>query len=125
MADKVKSDIIGNLDLQKYLTDLSYSVQVLNKLEQSYIDDLGTPENINGTAYNADTNNYSLNQPYLAFGKFDEGLVFHYDLYSLNGTFDMGYFGRIYEAIKINMDTYDSKLSQLEKRIAALEGASA
>ena len=125
MADKVKSDIIGNLDLQKYLTDLSYSVQVLNKLEQSYIDDLGTPENINGTAYNADTNNYSLNQPYLAFGKFDEGLVFHYDLYSLNGTFDMGYFGRIYEAIKINMDTYDSKLSQLEKRIATLEGASA
>ena len=125
MSDEVKSDVIGNLDLQKYLSDKDYTIQVLNKLETSYVEELGQPENINGKPYNADTNNYSIGQPYLAFAKFDESFVFHYDLYALNGTFDMGYMGKVFDAIKITMDTYDTKISDLEKRIAALEGAGA
>ena len=119
-----KAKILGNIDIDKYLNDTSYSVQVLNKLEDSYISDLGTPENINGESYNAETNNYVIGQPYLSFAKFDESLTFHYDLYDLNGNFDLGFIGVAFRAMKLNMDTYDSKLSKLEERIAALEGKS-
>lgn len=118
---EINSKVIGDLDLSKYLNDSEYSCQILNKLEQSYIDDLGLPENINGKPYNADTNNYSIGTAYISFAKFDESLVFHYDLFALNKTFNLGYFGKIFQAIKLNMDTYDSKLSALETRIKALE----
>ena len=121
---RVNTKVLGDLDIAKYMEDSSYTVQVLNKLEESYISDLGTPENVNGQPYNAETNNYSIGQPYLSFAKFDESFVFHYDLYALNGTFDMGYLGKVFNAIKLNMDTYDSKLNAIEKRLAALEGAS-
>lgn len=114
--------ILGDLDASGYFEN-GYSIQILNKLEDSYISDLGTPENINGQPYNAETNNYVIGQPYLSFAKFDEELTFHYDLYILNGTYNLGYFEQIYRAMKVNMDTYDSKLSKLEERIAALEGA--
>ena len=120
--NEIASKVMGNLDIQKYIEASNYEVQVLNKLEESYISDLGTPENINGQPYNAATNNYVIGRPYLSFAKFDESLVFHYDLYALNGTFNMGYIGKVFDAIKLNMDTYDSKLADLEKRIAALEG---
>ena len=123
--NEIANKVMGNLDVQKYIEDNNYSVQVLNKLEESYISDLGTPENINGQPYNAETNNYSIGQPYLTFAKFDESFVFHYDLYALNGTFDMGYMGKVFDAIKLNMDTYDNKLADLEKRITSLEGANA
>ena len=118
---EINSKVIGDLDLSKYLNDSEYSCQILNKLEQSYIDDLGLPENINGKPYNADTNNYSIGTAYISFAKFDESLVFHYDLFALDKTFNLGYFGKIFQAIKLNMDTYDSKLSALETRIKALE----
>ena len=95
----------------------------MNKLEQSYIDDLGKPENINGQPYNADTNNYLLGQPYLSFAKFDESLVFHYDLYILNGLYNMGYLGKVFQAMNLNLDTYDSKLAKIEERLKTLEGA--
>ena len=116
-----KAKVFGNIDIDKYLNG-TYTVQVLNKLEDSYISDLGTPENINGEPYNAETNNYFIGDPYLTFAKFDESLTFHYDLYALNGSFDLGFLGVAFRAMKVDMDTYDSKLTALEKRIAALEG---
>ena len=125
LASDVTSQILGDLDLTKYMNDNEYSIQVLNKLEQSYIDDLGTPENINGKPYNADTNNYLVGQPYLSFAKFDESLVFHYDLYILNGLYNMGYLGKVFQAMNLNLDTYDSKLAKIEERLTALEGAGA
>lgn len=119
-----KTEVLGVADVVNYM-DNGYEMQVLNKLEESYISDLGTPENVNGQPYNADTNNYQLNQPYISFAKFDDSFVFHYDLYSLNGTQNLGYLGAVYGAMKTAMDTYDSKLNALEERLAALEGAGA
>ena len=112
--------LCGDINVLDYLEN-GYEVQIINKLEQTYIDDLGTPENINGKAYNAETNNYTIGQPYISFAKFDESLTFHYDLFILNNTINTGCFGAIYNAIKLNMDSYDSKLSKLEERLKALE----
>lgn len=62
--------------------------QFIPALEQSYIDDLGTPENINGKPYNTTSNNYTIGGKYYVLGYFDDSLVFHYDMYSLSA--DMG-----------------------------------
>lgn len=118
-VENLKYKITGDLDIATYV-EQGYSVQILNKLEQSYIDDLGNPDNINGIPYGTD-NQPLLGQPYLSFAKFDDTLTFHYDLFIFNGQYNLGYLGILFQAIKINMDTYDSKLNKLEQRIQKLE----
>ena len=120
--NELTSKMFGDINIQKYINE-GTTPQVLNKLEQSYIDDMGEPTNIDGKPYDSQTNNYLIGSPYVIFGAFDETLTYHYDMYNLR-TYNMGYIGSIFNAMKVNMDTYDIKLSDLEKRIAALEGGS-
>lgn len=80
--DNYKKQMFGDIDVDKYTGNNAYSAQFLPELEQSYIDDLGNPDNINGEPYNPTTNNYVIGQPYLTWAYFDESFTFHYDLYS-------------------------------------------
>ena len=72
--------MVGNMELKAD----TVTGQFIPALEQSYIDDLGTPENINGQPYDAVSNNYTIGDKYYVLGYFDESLVFHYDMYSLS-----------------------------------------
>ena len=108
----------GQVNVDKYVSETGYASQFLPKLEQSYIDDLGTPENIDNLPYNAETNNYELNMPYFVMAKFDDELVFHYDLYSTKTM------GLLFKSIIDLASTYDDTISKLTKRVEALENAS-
>ena len=72
--------MVGNMELKAN----TVTGQFIPALEQSYVDDLGTPENINGQPYDAASNNYTIGDKYYVLGYFDESLVFHYDMYSLS-----------------------------------------
>lgn len=120
-VENLKYKITGDLDIATYV-EQGYHVQLLNKLEQSYLDDLGNPDNVNGIPYSTE-NQPLLGQSYLSFAKFDEDFNFHYDLFIINGQYNLGYLGVLFQTMKINMDTYDSKLNSLEQRIQALESS--
>ena len=120
-VENLKYKITGDLDIATYV-EQGYHVQLLNKLEQSYLDDLGNPDNVNGIPYSTE-NQPLLGQPYLSFAKFDEDFNFHYDLFIINGQYNLGYLGVFFQIMKLNMDTYDSKLNSLEQKIQALESS--
>ena len=120
-VENLKYKITGDLDIATYV-EQGYHVQLLNKLEQSYLDDLGNPDNVNGIPYSTE-NQPLLGQPYLSFAKFDEDFNFHYDLFIINGQYNLGYLGVFFQTMKLNMDTYDSKLNSLEQKIQALESS--
>lgn len=88
--DNYKKQMFGDIDIDKYTGNNAYSAQFLTKLEQSYIDDLGNPDNINGKPYDPATNNYVIGQSYLTWAYFDDDFTFHYDLY---GKLHGGFFG--------------------------------
>lgn len=70
----------------------SATIQVLPALEQSYIDDLGYPDTINGVKYVQGSAALKIGDPYLTVGYFDEAFNFHYHLFT-NSTV---YAGKIY-----------------------------
>ena len=111
-----KADMFGDIDPAIFAG--GYTMQILSKLEQSYIDDLGTPANVDGKPYDASSNPYLLGQPYLVVGSIEN--VFSYDLYGLN-TYNMGMVGQIAKIMKVSLDGYDIKMSNIEKRLSALE----
>lgn len=111
-----KADMFGDIDPTIFAG--GYTMQVLSKLEQSYIDDLGNPANVDGKPYDASSNPYLLGQPYLVVGSIEN--IFSYDLYGLN-TYNMGMIGQIAKIMKVSLDGYDIKMSNMEKRISALE----
>lgn len=88
--DEYKKQMFGDIDVDKYTENTAYSAQFLTKLEQSYIDDLGNPDNIDGKPYDPATNKYIIGQPYLTWAYFDDTFTFHYDLYS---KLHCGFFG--------------------------------
>ena len=88
----------GNLDWNKY-KEQKYVMQILKSLEQSYIDDLGKPENINGKPYDESSNNYTLGNSYVCFGGFDEGFTFHYDLWGMESGQERNDCGQIVTSI--------------------------
>lgn len=65
-------------------------VQLIPALEQSYIDDLGNPDTINGEPFDVTSNTYKIGDPYLSITYFDEALVMHYHLYSANNSYNIG-----------------------------------
>lgn len=79
----------GKIDIPSQYWDTAV-VQLLTELEQSYVDDLGNPDTINGEPYNADTNTYKIGNPYLAIAYFDEALVMHYHLYDASNAYNIG-----------------------------------
>lgn len=111
-----KADMFGDIDPAIFAG--GYTMQVLSKLEQSYIDDLGTPANVDGKPYDASSNPYFVGQPYLVVGSIEN--VFSYDLYGLN-TYNMGMVGQMAKIMKVSLDGYDIKMSNIEKRLSALE----
>lgn len=78
-------DIYGEINLQKYNgKDASYAVY---PIEQSFVDDLGNPELVDNVEYSGTADDYApgklkVGGLYLVIGYFDEGLTFHYDLYT-------------------------------------------
>lgn len=111
-----KADMFGDLD--PTIFSGGYTIQLLTKLEQSYVDDLGNPTNVDGKPYDASSNPYLVGQPYLVVGSIEN--IFSYDLYGLN-TYNMGMVGQIARIMKVTLDGYDIKISNIEKRLSAIE----
>ena len=113
----IQNSVFGEIDVTKFMSENGHTAQFITSLEESYISDLGTPENIDNKPYDASTNNYVLGQSYLVFGKFDDTLTFHYDMYS-NAT--MGFLMRTF---MLGFKTLEDKVNTLTEKVAALESA--
>lgn len=111
-----KTEMFG--DFNPTIFSGGYTIQMLSKLEQSYVDDLGNPANVDGKPYDASSNPYLVGQPYLVVGSIEN--IFSYDLYGLN-TYNMGMIGQIARIMKVTLDGYDIKISKIEERLSALE----
>lgn len=72
------------------------TIQLIPSLEQSYIDDLGNPDTINGNPFDSQSNTYVIGNPYLALAYFDEALVMHYHLYTAGNA---QYIGQVFYAM--------------------------
>lgn len=79
----------GKISIPEQYQDTSV-VQLIPALEQSYIDDLGNPDTINGEPFDASTNTYHIGNPYLSIAYFDEALVMHYHLYAASNSYNIG-----------------------------------
>lgn len=105
----------------------SETVQYLPELEQSYVDDLLQYSaeqglvTINGQPWDAETNNWTINSPYVVFGHFNESFTFEANLWSA----DPEHLGVVFNQIKSMIGTfyteYQSKVKSIEERLTALE----
>lgn len=105
----------------------SETVQYLPKLEQSYVDELlkSSAEQglvtINGQPWDAETNNWTINSPYVVFGHFNESFTFEANLWEA----DAEHLGVVFNQIKSMIGTfyteYQSKVKSIEERLTALE----
>ena len=77
---KTLNTLLGNIDIDTYVKENAVT-QYIPNLEQSYIDDLGNPNNVNGQPYDSENNTYILNRSYLSWMYFDSSFTTHYDLY--------------------------------------------
>lgn len=111
-----KAEMFGDFD--PAIFSGGYTIQLLSKLEQSYVDDLGNPANVDGKPYDASSNPYLVGQPYLVVGSIEN--IFSYDLYGLN-TYNMGMVGQIARIMKVTLDGYDIKIGKIEERLSTLE----
>lgn len=114
-----KTEMFGDFD--PAIFSGGCTIQLLSKLEQSYVDDLGNPINVDGKPYDASSNPYLVGQPYLVVGSIEN--IFSYDLYGLN-TYNMGMVGQIARIMKVTLDGYDIKIGKIEERLSALESQS-
>lgn len=98
----------GKIDIPDQYQDASV-VQLIPALEQSYVDDLGNPDTINGEPFNATSNTYKIGDPYLSIAYFDEALVMHYHLYSANNSYNIGaVFYAMMDYAKKNQEDHDA-----------------
>lgn len=105
----------------------SETVQYLPKLEQSYVDELLKSSavqglvTINGQPWDAETNNWTINSPYVVFGHFNESFTFEANLWEA----DAEHLGVVFNQIKSMIGTfyteYQSKVKSIEERLTALE----
>lgn len=104
-------------DVQKWFGKIDIPVQYQNSavvqlipaLEQSYIDDLGNPDTINGEPFDAASNTYKIGDPYLSIAYFDEALVMHYHLYNANNSYNVGaVFYAMMDYAKKNQEDHDA-----------------
>lgn len=84
----------GQISIPEQYWDMAV-IQLLPELEQSYVDDLGNPETVDGKPYDPTSNNYKIGDPYLVVAYFDEAFVMHYHLYSAN----VYYIGSVFQAM--------------------------
>lgn len=98
----------GKIDIPAQYQDASV-VQLIPALEQSYVDDLGNPDTINGEPFNATSNTYKIGDPYLSIAYFDEAFVMHYHLYSANNSYNIGaVFYAMMDYAKKNQEDHDA-----------------
>lgn len=98
----------GKIDIPAQYQDASV-VQLIPALEQSYVDDLGNPDTINGEPFNATSNTYKIGDPYLSIAYFDEAFVMHYHLYSANNSYNVGaVFYAMMDYAKKNQEDHDA-----------------
>jgi hypothetical protein len=98
----------GKIDIPAQYQDAAV-VQLIPTLEQSYIDDLGNPDTINGEPFNATSNTYKIGDPYLSIAYFDEALVMHYHLYNANNSYNVGaVFYAMMDYAKKNQEDHDA-----------------
>lgn len=98
----------GKIDIPAQYQDAAV-VQLIPTLEQSYIDDLGNPDTINGEPFNATSNTYKIGDPYLSIAYFDEALVMHYHLYNSNNSYNVGaVFYAMMDYAKKNQEDHDA-----------------
>ena len=98
----------GKIDIPAQYQN-SAVVQLIPALEQSYIDDLGNPDTINGEPFNATSNTYKIGDPYLSIAYFDEALVMHYHLYNANNSYNVGaVFYAMMDYAKKNQEDHDA-----------------
>lgn len=87
--------------------------QLLPALEQSYIDDLGAPDNINDEPYDETNNNYEIGEPYFVIAWFDDTLTFHYNMYGSGYTYN----GFLLDAILSVLKDLNKKISDLSSQV--------
>lgn len=75
---------------EEYLS--SATIQVIPALEQSYLDDLGYPDTVNGAAYVQGSSMLKIGDPYLSVAYFDESFTFHYHMFTNSSV----YTGQLY-----------------------------
>lgn len=98
----------GKINIPAQYQDASV-VQLIPALEQSYVDDLGNPDTINGEPFNATSNTYKIGDPYLSIAYFDEAFVMHYHLYSANNSYNVGaVFYAMMDYAKKNQEDHDA-----------------
>lgn len=110
----------GKISIPEQYWDLA-SIQIIPALEQSYIDDLGQPETINGNPV-SNTNTYKLGDPYLVVGYFDEGLVFHYHLYTNSSTYIGQIFWAMMDLAIQNKKDHDAIRQEIQQAATDTEG---
>lgn len=99
--------MIGEMVIPDVLFETSMTPYYLPELEQSFVDDMGEPEYVDGNPI-SDTNKYQIGRPYIVIGGFDDDFVFHYGLYSpLTGK--VGYI------ISLLVSAYDDLAKKIEK----------
>lgn len=108
-------------------SDPSETVQYLPKLEQSYVDKWLKPSadqglvTINGKPWHAETNNWTIDMPYVIFGHFNESHTVDANLWSA----DPEHLGVAFNQVKSMIGTfyaeYQLKVKSIEERLKALE----
>ena len=79
--NKFNDIMFGSIDWEQSYEN-GFIPQLIVNVEQSFFDDLGNPENIDGKPYNPTSNNYKIGSTYLCIGGFDSTLTFKYDLWT-------------------------------------------
>ena len=117
-------------DVQKWfgmieLPDPNCTIQLLPALEQSYLDELGNPEYVNGKPY-SETNRPSIGKPYVAVAYFDAAFVFHYSLYLAESSYFVGnIFFAMMDYAKKNQEDHDKIREDVNASIAQVNEAAA
>lgn len=112
----------GKISIPEQYQDTSV-VQLIPALEQSYVDDLGNPDTINGEPYDPTSNNYKVGDPYLSISYFDEALTMHYHLYSASSSYNIGaVFYAMMDYAKKNQEDHDAIRQEIKDSQTSQEG---
>ena len=111
--NKFNDIMFGSIDWEQSYEN-GFIPQLIVNVEQSFFDDLGNPENIDGKPYNPTSNNYKIGSTYLCIGGFDSTLTFKYDLWTAgNLPNESGY---IINSIASAMSLLDDKFPNYYKK---------
>lgn len=109
--------MIGELPIpEEFKSNSSTVAYFLPVLEQSFVDDMGEPNYVDGNPY-SESNKYVIGNSYIALAAFDDNFNFSYALFSTL-LMNCGYIAR--GAINW-MKTAENKMTEMSEKITALE----